>query len=170
MQIKYTIFSTEWGYFGLAGTKKCLLRSHLPCPKPEIAEKRLLKGLNGAKFDQSYFHTLQEHIIAYFQGTYVNFYKRIPLSLEELSPFNQSALNACREIPYGCTVTYGSLAKKIRKPLSSRAVGSALSQNPLPLIIPCHRVIRNDGKMGGFTAYGGTQLKYRMLKLEKAQA
>jgi methylated-DNA-[protein]-cysteine S-methyltransferase len=168
MQVRYAIFSTEWGYFGLAGNKKCLLRTHLPCPKFEMVEKRLLAGFDLAKYEQSYFHTIQEYIIAYFEGTYVNFYKRIPLSTNELSPFNQIVLNACRQIPYGCTTTYGALAKAIHKPLSSRAVGTALSQNPLPLIIPCHRVIRNDGKMGGFTAYGGAQLKYRMLKLEKA--
>lgn len=167
MQIRYTIFSTEWGYFGLAGTKKCLLRTHLPCPKAEMVEKRLIAGFDDISYDQHYFNTLQRHIIAYFQGSYVQFHKSILLSLEGLGPFHQAVLNACRQIPYGNTLTYGQLAKKARKSKAVRAVGSALAKNPLPLIIPCHRVIRNDGKIGEFSAYGGTQLKYRMLKIEK---
>lgn len=165
--LKYVIFSTEWGYFGLAGTKKGLLRSHLPSPKPEIVESRLLAGFDGACYDEFYFHSLAEQIIAYFQGHNVNFPRRIPLLLSELNPFCQAVLNACRDIPFGRVLTYAELAKKIRRPKAARAIGNALALNPLPLIIPCHRVIRSDGKAGGFTAYGGPQLKQRLLKLEQ---
>jgi methylated-DNA-[protein]-cysteine S-methyltransferase len=165
--VRYTIFSTEWGYFGLAGTKQGLLRSHLPCPKPEIVESRLLAGFDKAGYDEFFFHSLQQQIIAYFEGHSVNFSGRIPLLLGELSPFCQAVLNACRDIPFGRTLTYADLAKKIHKPKAARAMGTALAQNPLPLIIPCHRVIRSDGKPGGFTSYGGVQLKQRLLKLER---
>lgn len=164
--VRYVIFSTEWGYFGLAGTKKGLLRSHLPCPKPEIVESRLLAGFDRPCYDEFYFHSLTEQIIAYFQGNNVNFPRRIPLLLLELSPFCQTVLTACRDIPFGRVLTYAELAKKIRRPKASRAIGNALALNPLPLIVPCHRVIRSDGKTGGFTAYGGAQLKQRLLKLE----
>jgi methylated-DNA-[protein]-cysteine S-methyltransferase len=177
--VRYVIFSTEWGYFGLAGTKKGLLRSHLPCPKPEIVEKHLLwHGLEArentatdgratkAYYDEFYFHSLQQQIIAYFEGHDVNLPCRIPLLLGELSPFCRAVLNTCRDIPFGRTLTYAELAKKLRKPKAARAIGNALALNPLPLIIPCHRVIRSDGEIGGFTAYGGAQLKQRLLKLE----
>ena len=164
----YTIFATDWGYFGLAGTKQGLLRSHLPHAKAEIVEARLLKGLESATFSQSYFNTLQKCIIAYFGGSYVNFDRRIPLLLDGLSPFCRAVLQACRHIQYGRTLSYRDLAKKIRRPKSARAIGNALGANPLPLIIPCHRVIRADGKIGGFTATGGAQMKKRMLKLEQS--
>lgn len=187
MQIKYVIFSTEWGYFGLIGTKNGLFRSHLPCPKPETVEEHLLWHghpahesqperlcrKNGyaasAKYDQFYFHTLQEEIIAYFQGRRVEFPRRIPLLTSSLSPFCRAVLGACRNIPFGRTLTYADLAGKIRRPKAARAIGNALARNPLPLLIPCHRVIRSDGNIGGFTSYGGQQLKSRLLKLENSQ-
>ena len=165
--VRYVIFSTEWGYFGLAGAKQGLLRSHLPCPKPETVENGLLTCFDKAHYDEFYFHNLQEQIIAYFQGADVDFTKRIPLIPGNLSPFCQTVLNACRDIPLGRVVTYAELAKKIRKPKAARAIGNALARNPLPLIIPCHRVIRSDGKTGGFTAPGGTKLKQKMLELEQ---
>ncbi len=70
------------------------------------------------------------------------------------------------KIPYGKTGTYLFIAKKIKRKNSARAVGNALGKNPFPLAIPCHRVLRADGKMGGFTAAGGVGLKEKLLKLE----
>ncbi len=163
----YTIFATDWGYFGLAGTKQGLLRSHLPHAKAEIVEARLLKGLESATFSRSYFNTLQKCIIAYFGGSYVNFDPDLS-GLDGLSPFCRAVLGTCRHIPHGRTLSYRDLAKKIRRPKSARAIGNALGANPLPLIIPSHRVIRTDGKIGGFTATGGARMKKRMLDLEKA--
>ena len=165
----YTIFTTDWGYFGLAGTKHGLLRSHLPHAKAEIVEARLLKDLESATFSRSYFNTLQKCIIAYFGGSYVNFDPDLS-GLDELSPFCRAVLQACRHIQHGRTLSYRDLAGKIRRPKSARAIGNALGANPLPLIIPCHRVIQADGKIGGFTATGGAQMKKRMLDLEKAVA
>lgn len=69
------------------------------------------------------------------------------------------------KIPYGYTATYKEIAERIGNPKSYRAVGNALGKNPLPIIIPCHRVIKGDGKLGGFT--GGINLKKFLLKLEK---
>ena len=162
----YTIFPTDWGYFGLAGIKQGLLRSHLPHAKAEIVEAGLLKGLDSANFSRSYFNTLQKCIIAYFGGSYVNFDPDLS-GLDDFSPFCRAVLEACRHIPHGRTLSYRDLAKKIRRPKSARAIGNALAANPLPLIIPCHRVIRTDGKIGGFTATGGVKIKKRMLKLEQ---
>ena len=163
----YTIFTTDWGYFGLAGTKQGLLCSHLPHAKAKIVEAGLLKGLDSATFSQGYFNTLQKRIIAYFGGCYVNFDPDLP-GLDGLSPFCRAVLKACRHIPHGRTLSYQGLAEKIHRPKSARAIGNALAANPLPLIIPCHRVIRTDGKIGGFTATGGAQMKKKMLKLEQS--
>ena len=76
-------------------------------------------------------------------------------------------MTACRDIRFGQTVSYGRLAEMAGKPGAARAVGRALAKNPLPLIIPCHRVICANGKIGGFSAPGGVTLKKRLLQLEQ---
>lgn len=164
---KYVIFKTRWGYFGLAGSESALCRTCLPCPASGIVESQLLQNLPGAGLDRKFFKTLQEQITAYFEGSRVNFSTEIPLALDKFRVFSRSVLTSCRDIEFGRTVTYCELAKKAGRLSASRAVGGALARNPLPLIIPCHRVIRTDGKMGGFSALGGIQLKQRMLDLER---
>jgi len=163
---KYTIFKTRWGHFGLAATEYGLLRSCLPGREYERIECSLISGLDAAQFDKWLFKTLQEQITAYFDGTCVNFDKDIPIITAGLSFFAGWVLAACRDIRYGQTISYGRLAEKIGKAGAARAVGGALAQNPLPLIIPCHRVVCADGKMGGFSAAGGIKLKKKLLKLE----
>ena len=164
--IKYVIFKTKWGYFGLAGTEYVLCRTQLPGPKPEKIKSLLLKSFRHSQLDKTFFKTLQEQIATYFEGACVNFSRDVPLGLDGFSSFGISVLTACRGIEFGQTITYGQLAKKSGRPAASRAVGSVLAKNPLPLIIPCHRIIRSDGKLGGFSARGGITLKKRMLELE----
>ena len=178
--IKYTIFYTKWGYFGLAGTKYALCETCLPLREPEKVEFQLLKNLplmiressiehkaSSIEFDKTFFKTLQEQITAYFEGSCVNFGPDIPVVLDGLGRFSGLVLTACREIRSGQTISYSELAKKVGRPAASRAVGNALAKNPLPLIIPCHRVVRSDSKIGGFSALGGISLKKKMLELER---
>jgi len=171
--IKYIIFETRWGYFGLAGTRYALCGTCLPLPEPEKVESQLLKNLptinreSSIESDKDLFKTLQEQIAAYFQGACVNFSPDIPIVLDRFSTFGSSVLAACREIKFGQTISYSELAKRLGRPAASRAVGNALAKNPLPLIIPCHRVVRSDGKIGGFSAPGGISLKKKMLELER---
>ena len=165
-KIKYVIFKTKWGYFGLAGTESALCRTQLPGPEYKKIESRLLKNLPDAQFDDNYFKALQKQITAYFEGSCVNFSPAIPVMLDRLGVFSRKVLIACRSIGFGQKITYAGLAKKAGQPAASRAVGNALAKNPLPLIIPCHRVLRTDGKMGGFSAPGGISVKKKMLALE----
>ncbi len=164
--IKYVVFKTKWGHFGLAGTEYALFRTLLPGPKPDKIKSILLKNFHHPQPDKTFFKTLQEQITAYFEGACVNFSRDIPLVLDGFSSFGKSVLITCREIEMGQTITYGKLAKKAGRSNASRAVGSTLAKNPLPLLIPCHRVIRSDGKLGGFSAPGGITLKKKMLELE----
>ena len=163
---KYTIFKTKWGYFGLAGTEYGLFRTQLPGPKPEKIQTLLLKNLSGIQPDKTFCKDLQGQITAYFDGESVTFSSDIPLIFNGLTPFSIAVLKTCRKIEIGQTITYGQLAKKAGSPNASRAVGSVLAKNPLPLIIPCHRIIRSDGKMGGFSAPGGTAVKKKLLEHE----
>ncbi|MDD5063598.1 MAG: methylated-DNA--[protein]-cysteine S-methyltransferase [Phycisphaerae bacterium] len=163
--IKYTILKTKWGYFGLAATDNGLLRSYLPLAKRESVKSQLLRNFPNSRYDNSLFKKTQQQIIAYFNGVRVDF-RNVPVELSGLGLFAKQVLKACRGIRFGQIVTYGRLAEMAGKPGTARAVGGVMAINPLPLIIPCHRVIRADGCLGGFSAHGGVYLKKKMLNLE----
>lgn len=164
---KYTIFKTKWGYFGLSANKNGLLRAVLPCPTRKIAKKRLLTGLDNPEFDKNLLKSLQDKIIAYFEGNPAKFDATV--TLDDLPPFIRKVLTACRKIPSGKTVSYSQLARIVGKPKAGRAVGNALAKNPVPLIIPCHRVIRRNGSIGNFSALGGTNTKRKLIGLERTR-
>lgn len=104
-------------------------------------------------------------IIRYFNGEKINF-DNVPITLRNFTDFGLKVLYNCRQIPYGKIITYKDLAKKVRRPKAYRAVGNILGKNPIPIIIPCHRVIGSDGELHGFT--GGMNIKKALLKLEKS--
>ena len=120
--IRYTVFRTKWGYFGLAGTEKALLRTHLPLPEPQNVKRRLLEGLPAPRYDRTLFNTLAKQIIAYFEGTYINFDPNIPIVLDGFSQFAIRVLTACRKISFGQTISYGQLAQMACSPAAARAV------------------------------------------------
>ena len=128
-----------------------------------------MKNARAAEFDRGFYRTTQDRIIAYYQGAHVDFGLDIPVDLDGLSPFCRSVLTACRGIQFGRTMTYAQLARRLGTPAAARAVGNALAKNPLPLIISCHRVLRSDGKPGGFSAPGGVTLKRKMLLHEQCR-
>lgn len=165
--VKYVIFRTEWGYFGLAGTASGLRRTCLPEHERERIEAQLLRDLPAARLDRAFFKPLHEQIAAYYEGSCVNFGPEIPVRLDGFTTFGISVLEACRRIMPGRTMSYAELARTIGRPRASRAVGGTLARNPLPLIIPCHRVLRTDGNLGGFSAPGGVAVKKKMLDLER---
>ena len=92
----------------------------------------------------------------------------IPVAIDRCAPFSRKVLATCRKIPYGQTRSYAELAAAADSPRAARAVGRAMATNPLPLVIPCHRVLGSGGKLGGYSAAGGLALKRRLLKLEGA--
>jgi methylated-DNA-[protein]-cysteine S-methyltransferase len=108
------------------------------------------------------FKTIRTLLDRYLQGRKVNF--DIDLDISHLGAFSQKVLNELRKIPHGETRSYGWLAKRVGKAGAARAVGQALKRNPIPIIIPCHRVIRDDGTIGGFSM--GVDIKERLLALE----
>lgn len=100
---------------------------------------------------------------AYFAGTLRQF--DLPLTLKG-SAFQLQVWHLLQEIPYGETITYGELARRAGNPQASRAVGMANSRNPLPVIVPCHRVVGSHGKLTGYT--GGLDVKVKLLGIEGA--
>jgi methylated-DNA-[protein]-cysteine S-methyltransferase len=93
----------------------------------------------------------------------------VALDLERLPDFNRKVYAVARAIPPGATLTYGEVAERLGDKLLARAVGQALGENPIPLIIPCHRVLAAGGRTGGFSAPGGAATKLRLLTIEGAQ-
>lgn len=92
----------------------------------------------------------------------------IPLDESGIPEFNRRVYAIARTIPRGQTLTYGAIAKELGDPLLAQQVGQALGHNPIPILIPCHRVLGAKGKMVGFSAPGGTDTKRRMLLIERA--
>jgi methylated-DNA-[protein]-cysteine S-methyltransferase len=98
----------------------------------------------------------------YFGGQRARF--DIPLDWGRMAPFQRAVLEATATVPFGQVDTYAGIARKIGKPGATRAVGNALGRNPIPVIVPCHRVIRSDATIGGYT--GGLGIKHRLLAIE----
>jgi len=112
-------------------------------------------------------HALEEavrQIALYFEGKLKQFSLKL---CPHVTQFQKKVLTAVQEIPYGKTVSYGELAKRIGKPGASRAVGQANAKNPIPIVIPCHRVIGSNGNLTGFG--GGLSVKQALLELEHCQ-
>ena len=170
--MRYTTFETRWGYFGLVCSDDFVCRTSLPAATRTRARETLLADLNIAPadplFEKGLAGDLQERIIAYFEGENVDFSTDPAVAPAPHGAFGRSILAACRQIGFGQTKTYAQLAETAGRRHAARAVGNALARNPVPLIIPCHRVVRTDGGLGGFSAIGGTATKERMLLHEQS--
>ncbi len=164
--MKYTVFSTPQGYCAAVEDKGKLAAFYLPVERYDTAVNRVLSEHPGAKDCETELLKEVEAIVDhYFSGGRADF-SHIPAIEAGGSEFASAVLDEVRKIPYGETVSYKKLAEKAGMKGSARAAGNALNKNPLPLIIPCHRVIKNSGELGGYN--GGPGWKVRLLKLEKA--
>lgn len=108
-----------------------------------------------------------EKIRRHLQGEVQDF-RGVALDLDSVEPFARQVYAAAREIPAGQTRTYGEIANAVGQPGAAQEVGQAMSRNPVPIIVPCHRVAAAGGKLGGFSAPGGPATKARLLALEGA--
>jgi len=107
-------------------------------------------------------------VVALMRGDAVDL-RFIAIDMDGLPDFHQRVYDVARTIPPGVTLTYGEIAKRLGDPGSARAVGQALGRNPIPVIVPCHRVLAAGGKTGGFSAPGGSATKLNLLAIEGAQ-
>jgi methylated-DNA-[protein]-cysteine S-methyltransferase len=157
-QIYYSKFESPVGPLLLAGSKAGLQLVSFGA------------GSRGRKIDPEWrldhcvFVEVAHQLHSYFAGERKNFELNL---LPQGTDFQKTVWTALREIPYGETISYKELAEMIGKPKAVRAVGAANGANPIPIIIPCHRVIGNDGSLTGFG--GGLPLKKRLLQLESQQ-
>jgi len=112
---------------------------------------------------RAWIEQARQELTEYLAG--VRSYFTVPVDLSELPEFQRAVLAAAREIPFGEVRPYRWVAKRIGRPRAVRAAGTALADNPVPLLIPCHRVVRSDGSLGGYLF--GLSLKDRLLALER---
>lgn len=159
------VVDTELGAFGLGWTEKGIARAQLPGLSEGDLARRI--GRDGAKPAQPSAMVLEviDSVRAYARGERVDF-SAVPLDLDGVPDFHRRAYAILVTIGYGVVTTYGALARQLGDVTLSRAVGQAMGANPIPLIVPCHRVLASDGKPGGFSAPGGSVSKIRMLGLE----
>jgi methylated-DNA-[protein]-cysteine S-methyltransferase len=106
-----------------------------------------------------------EQLGQYFAGHRHQF--RLPLDLDGLPSFTSKVLEVLQTVPFGATLTYGDLAAKAGSPLAARAVGQVMAANPLPIMIPCHRVVAAGGRLGGYSGGGGGRTKEWLLAFER---
>jgi methylated-DNA-[protein]-cysteine S-methyltransferase len=166
LNIKYFSINTRLGWIVIGGSENGLQFSTLPQPTRRAALARVHYLKIGAIEDPAAFEDLPLRLQSYFEGDPVDFSDR--LDLERATSFQQAVWSAARCISYGEVKSYSWVAKQVGKPQAYRAVGGAMARNPLPIIVPCHRVVAHDGGLGGFS--GGLELKKRLLDLEAGLA
>ncbi len=161
-ELNYATFETAAGWMAVLGSPEGLRRTVLPCPAEEEAVAGLGKFLANAKHDPAGFRDVIAGIQAYFNGakTPLDF----ALDFAGGTAFQVRVWQETIQIPYGETRSYGWLAARAGSPGAARAVGHAMAHNPLPIVVPCHRVIGADGSLCGFG--GGLPMKKYLLALE----
>ena len=161
--IKYGVYPSPLGDIHLARTDDGLFRAALDGSRkvfsPHLIEKRY--GLPAMK-DYMAFTVEMDYLENYFSGqpVTVNF----PLHFMEGTPFERTVWQALTRIPYGEVITYGELARRVDNPGAARAVGRANGKNPIAIIVPCHRVVASNGRLGGFSS--GLDRKVFLLRNE----
>lgn len=168
----FALFDTPIGTCGIAWSKSGIAGLQLPEPTSEATRQRLLRRWPAAveTAPPAGVQRAIERIRDLLSGTGTDL-QDIPLDLDGVPEFNRKVYDVARGIPPGQTLTYGDIAKRMGVgPEAAREVGQALGRNPIAIIVPCHRVLAANGKMGGFSANGGASTKRRMLEIEGAPA
>ena len=165
------LVETAIGWCGVAWGDDGVVAVQLPERDRDATVARLLRRVAGASFVAPAGPAVAAcaGIVALVGGERVDL-RAVLLDVREASPFERSVYDVARAILPGNTKTYGEIAAEVGQPDAARAVGRAMGRNPCPLIVPCHRVLAAHGELGGFSAYGGTVTKRRLLFVEGALA
>jgi methylated-DNA-[protein]-cysteine S-methyltransferase len=163
------LWDTPWGPMGAVRGPGGLLATVLPGgDRAAVAEALRSRHPHAERADRA-FADLAGRVAGWFAHGREDF-ADLAVDLSGRPPFARRVLAELRRVGPGCTVTYAELAARCGSPGAARAVGAAMAGNPLPLIVPCHRVLAAGGRIGGFSAAGGPDLKRRMLGHERAAA
>jgi methylated-DNA-[protein]-cysteine S-methyltransferase len=166
----YDVFETKHGFVAIAWSRRGVTSVRLPDESPGGAEDALFRRVGRAvrAAPPPAIAAVIDAAKRYFAGEVVDF-SHVAVDLGAPDPFFARVYAYIRKLGWGETTTYGAIAKELgAAPEAARDVGKAMAANPVPLIVPCHRVLAAGGKLGGFSAPGGTDTKLRMLELEGA--
>lgn len=166
----FAVFATRHGHVALGWSARGIASLRLPSATAQGAEASLLKRLPGARraAPPPPIAKLVADIVRYFEGEKIDF-AEVAVDLGAQSGFFSEVYAHIRKMGWGETTTYGAVARELgAEPQAARDVGQAMAANPVPLIVPCHRVLAAGGKIGGFSAPGGSDAKARMLEIEGA--
>lgn len=167
--ISYHICPTALGYAAILFQTRPFLVKRILLPRShKNALTKEIQRIGPAKPGRSVaVLDMCKDMKAYFKGTPIETPWKF-LDLGGLTPLQRSVLGAVASVPHGHVRSYGKIAAQVGRPRACRFVGTTLAQNPFPIFIPCHRIVRADGSLGGFG--GGAKLKKCMLSLEKQKA
>jgi len=172
--IEYMLVDTAIGPIGIAWNAAGLVRVQLPERDTERTEKALTARLGNAVRHEgggelpSAIGDLVDLLRRYAQGEAIDF-SEVPVDFDGIDPFRKAIYRAARKLGFGETTTYGALAADAGFPNAARDTGTALGRNPVPIVVPCHRILAAGGKLGGFSAPGGTTTKQKLLMMENAR-
>ncbi|MBB5276135.1 methylated-DNA-[protein]-cysteine S-methyltransferase [Rhizobium rosettiformans] len=164
----YTLFETQSGTCAIAWSDEGVSGFRLPGDDPEQTERAMRRRFPGAEpaAPIAEIAAAIDRVRAYFAGERSDF-SDLPLDLSAQTDLFRQIYLATRRLGWGSTTTYGALAGELELgPAGAWTIGQAMAKNPIPLIIPCHRVLAAGRKIGGFSAPGGSDSKLRMLELE----
>jgi len=162
--MKYSIFKTLFGWMGVVEGEKGLKRIILPHSRRTEVKKIIFQEFPGVKEDSAYLKPFTDILVRYCKGE--KFTQCFSYDTADYTKFLVTVWETTQAIPWGEVRSYQWLSAQIKNPRAFRAIGNALGKNPFPIIVPCHRVIRSDGSLGGFSAPRGILLKQRLLQLE----
>jgi methylated-DNA-[protein]-cysteine S-methyltransferase len=160
--IEYTFFESQIGVISLASRNKKIIALDIHSRNFYEVKKHLSALYPDGRESEESFKKIKLLLDKYLKGNKVDFDVDIDISGE--SQFTQKVLRELKKIPYGKVRSYLRMGKRVGHAMGARAVGQAVKRNPIPIIIPCHRVIREDGSLGGFSL--GIEIKKRLLALE----
>jgi methylated-DNA-[protein]-cysteine S-methyltransferase len=166
----YVLFDTPIGSCGIAWGETGVVGLQLPEKSESAAHDRLARRYPDSQkaSPPPDVQSAIDEIVALLSGDAVDL-SFVNLDFGGIGDFERRVYDVARSIPPGRTLTYGEIAKRLGEPGAARAVGQALGANPFPIVVPCHRVLGADGKVGGFSARGGVETKIRILAIEKAR-
>lgn len=163
---EYRILDTAQGPVAFVGTECGVRQIFLPGPTRAQLESRIAERCPGAVENPGLLPDLADALTRYFAGEPVEFHTRI--DWRGYSNFEVDVWRACAKVPYGRTASYKALADELGCPGAARAVGVAMSRNPVAPVVPCHRILKSDGTLGGYSGPGGLRQKQSLLDMEAA--
>jgi methylated-DNA-[protein]-cysteine S-methyltransferase len=168
MNLKYRLFDTSLGTMGIVAGANGLRQVYLPQPEAERVRSEIVAAYPQAVTDDTLLPELVAQLRQYLSGEPVDFDVR--LDWRSHNNFEVDVWRTCRKTPYGQTQSYKGIAERLGRPGGARAVGMAMSRNPFPIVVPCHRVLKSDGGLGGYSGPGGVTFKRDLLEMEGALA